>query len=463
MFNNPLRKYASGGAAPSEQQKQKVLQIFENAAKNAGIDINLLASKADELANNPEELNIYSQELQLASDGKPEGIAALQKRFSNKNMQFAKLGGKLHDFICKHAKGGAIMADCGCKVPKGFRGLSDIGDNDGYNTKTLSNGRTWEGLDGMSRIINDQDTLVSYPNANNETVMINSKAPNRAIIMGPNGWRNIFSGIAQWRRVNSYFDDAKIQAELEKKRNNAQSVPTEENGGIIKGFQGLSGIGDGGEYQMKTLPNGRTLETYQNHSRMIIPREGAQADTVYTYTNTKGEPITFNSRNPQVGTLFTKDGQQEYKVGLNHWPSINNTMDEAKMQAELANKRLQLPPVEEAKGGVVKNQEPAGPMPEYKMVQDTSFINAAKEPIRQIVIVDNNGQGYRKTFGLNNAAGGYWDGKKFNLEGDDSIPVAKFDSLLTASKKPQQKVNVSTSKKANGGKTPNWINKKKNK
>lgn len=70
--------------------------------------------------------------------------------------------------------------------------------------------------------------------------------------------------------------------------------------------------------------------------------------------------------------------------------------------------------------------------PQYTVAQDTTFFNPRGEKINQRVIVDKNGQAYKwnTVNGINPIViGGYWDGQ-FTPEGDDAIPVQRFDSLF---------------------------------
>ena len=82
---------------------------------------------------------------------------------------------------------------------------------------------------------------------------------------------------------------------------------------------------------------------------------------------------------------------------------------------------------------VLKGQEAIpGGMPRFQVVRDTTYTNPANRRIMEQIIVDPNGQAYRRTTenGINPIIiGGYWDGQ-FTPEGDDTIPVQRFDSLF---------------------------------
>ena len=126
MFNNPIKKYQTGGKA-TPQQEQQIAQLFEAASKNTGIDVETLMNAANQM---PDENSMkqYVQAISMAAQGDQNAISSIKKMFSQQPTM-KKLGGKIRDFICKHAKGGQI-ADCGCgsKVPKAEMGISGIGE-----------------------------------------------------------------------------------------------------------------------------------------------------------------------------------------------------------------------------------------------------------------------------------------------------------------------------------------------
>lgn len=117
MFNNPLRKYASGGAAPSQEQ-QKMLEAF----------VAWLPKRIKEFANMvPEQIVEALNGMSQSPEGQKQ-VEQLMQQFQQEmssTSQFAK-GGKLHDFICKHANGGLIK-DCGCKEDGGKVEMAENG------------------------------------------------------------------------------------------------------------------------------------------------------------------------------------------------------------------------------------------------------------------------------------------------------------------------------------------------
>ena len=108
MFKNPL-KYQQGGKAKQASQEQLV-QLFQAAAKNAQVDPQELVQKASELGNDEQTAAQFMQGLQLCAQGDPKGIEFIKSLFQQPAY---KKGGKILDFICKHAKGGYVSG-CGC-------------------------------------------------------------------------------------------------------------------------------------------------------------------------------------------------------------------------------------------------------------------------------------------------------------------------------------------------------------
>lgn len=116
MFKNPLKKYRPGGSAPSQGQQE--LAEF----------IQWLPTRVKEFEGaHPDQIAQAINELWASDEGKKQVMSWLEQ-FKNetKGVTSAFAGGKLHDFICKHARGGYIQGcGCGSKVPKGEDGIPD--------------------------------------------------------------------------------------------------------------------------------------------------------------------------------------------------------------------------------------------------------------------------------------------------------------------------------------------------
>lgn len=131
MFKNPIKKYQSGGVTP-EQARQQVVQFI---MQKTGAPEERVNGVLDQIAGDEKALAQFEQILQLASQDDPKGIDMLKQLFGAQpaQSQFVKKGGKLHDFICKHANGGMVKG-CGCKedggkVAKAEMGLPRISDH----------------------------------------------------------------------------------------------------------------------------------------------------------------------------------------------------------------------------------------------------------------------------------------------------------------------------------------------
>lgn len=122
MFKNPL-KYQQGGGTASAQQQEQLVQLFQAAAQNAQVDPEALVQKAQEFGQDEQAAAQFMEGLQRCAQGDPAGIKFIQDLFKQPAY---KEGGKIHNFICKHGRGG--IAGCGCnKVEKGATGMS-MGD-----------------------------------------------------------------------------------------------------------------------------------------------------------------------------------------------------------------------------------------------------------------------------------------------------------------------------------------------
>jgi len=110
MFNNPLKKYQQGGQVSQEQQ-QMLAAFVEWLPKRVkefqGMKPEQIVEALNGMTKSPEgqkQVQAYMQQFQQELQGQQAGMF--------------KEGGKLQDFICKHAKGGHV-AGCGCKEEGG--------------------------------------------------------------------------------------------------------------------------------------------------------------------------------------------------------------------------------------------------------------------------------------------------------------------------------------------------------
>lgn len=110
MFKNPLKKYQQGGQVSQEQQ-QMLAAFVEWLPKRVqefqGMKPEQIVEALNGMTKSPEgqkQVQAYMQQFQQEMQNSQAGM------FEN--------GGKLQDFICKHAKGGHV-AGCGCKEDGG--------------------------------------------------------------------------------------------------------------------------------------------------------------------------------------------------------------------------------------------------------------------------------------------------------------------------------------------------------
>lgn len=102
MFNNPLRKYQQGGQTPSKEQEQMMAAFIQ-----------WLPTKIPEFQKmEPEQIVQQLNQLSQTEEGKNYIQDLMAQFYEEYKSQSFRNGGKIHDFICKHAKGGRV--DCGC-------------------------------------------------------------------------------------------------------------------------------------------------------------------------------------------------------------------------------------------------------------------------------------------------------------------------------------------------------------
>lgn len=248
MFKNPL-KYQSDGSTPTQQQQDQLVQLFQAAAQNAQVDPEALVKKAQELGQDENAAAQFMEGLQRCAQGDPAGIQFIKSLFTSSH----KRGGKIQDFICKHARGGQV-AGCGCggsvkkaeggetmPYTRGSYQSSDYFNNTGtwiatpnglaqnYRPYTFG-GRTW-GIGG-----NDLEQILVIPGEYG--------TPRRAVRRISN-W---FNPDVPTERLDTTYQDAngnrRNSAEFEARVNrelegiSGRRPTTKENGGKVEKAQG---------------------------------------------------------------------------------------------------------------------------------------------------------------------------------------------------------------------------------
>jgi hypothetical protein len=138
MFKNPL-KYQQGGSVATAQQQEQLVQLFQAAAQNAQVSPEALVQKAQELSKDEQSATQFMEGLQRCAQGDPAGIQFIKSLFQK---QTFKQGGKIHDFICKHAKGGYVAGcECGGSVKKAEDGTTAPVTRGSYQPSDYHNNR----------------------------------------------------------------------------------------------------------------------------------------------------------------------------------------------------------------------------------------------------------------------------------------------------------------------------------
>lgn len=248
MFKNPL-KYQQGGTAPTQEQQKLLAAFIEWLPKRVkefqGMQPEAIAKALDGMSKTPEG---QKQVQQLMEQFQQEMQQSEQQAFRN--------GGKIHDFICKHAKGGAI--DCGCggiKVQKGGDGLAKI--RKAINNSIISHGligwynkmknspyrvTTSPDLSGENKYIEQTTETFNGGPSNNgvrRKITSNGSAKDTTIFTGIGNFVSPFGNNSgtklspeQWNALNDLLDN---------ERNNAifNYIKKQQEGGSMKNFKEL--------------------------------------------------------------------------------------------------------------------------------------------------------------------------------------------------------------------------------
>ena len=150
MFKNPL-KYQNGG---SVQAREQVVSAISEIAQ---IPVEEVNSKLDQISQDQESIQLLSEALQAVQKGDERGYQVIKQMFNPQSETgvFAK-GGKIQDFICKHAKGGNVK-ECGCggKTEKYQNPAGPIGRRQALDVAKANYG------------FNDSQSRMAYANAKN--------------------------------------------------------------------------------------------------------------------------------------------------------------------------------------------------------------------------------------------------------------------------------------------------------
>jgi len=238
MFKNPL-KYQQGGTTPS-QKEQQVLVAF----------IQWLPKRVKEFQGmRPEAIAQALDGMSKTAEGKKQLqqlMMQFQQEMENESQAF-KQGGKIHDFICKHARGGRV--DCGCKsvekaedgtllgrLYKRFIGQRMPDTIEATNRRV----RTWTDSNGNQHIVEDANV-----NGNSTITNIDINGADttgfQKVTTGDGRYRmiNLEQGTPEWRTVMS------------------RNVPQQENGGTVE-------MGKDGMSKLEALKKAKETHGYNN-------------------------------------------------------------------------------------------------------------------------------------------------------------------------------------------------------
>lgn len=255
MFTNPLnRKYQTGGKISKQQyakafvswlktnkdefkdkSESEIVQAISDMSKSKDGKKATASLRMEFEKNNPEYKDVLD-------DSKTENAPKKEDTSEEQESKFAD-GGKMQYFICKHSRGGNVNCGCGGNVIRGEDGLPDIDPNSREARQAKRRAKRAPDLNGVAR---RSTSYIETPqgkwgfeegDVNGNTTETYFFAPNRSIptqvdtpwvqkIYTPYGYRivNGDQNSPEWRTIGPRVKD----------------ILQEEDGGILKGQQGLS-------------------------------------------------------------------------------------------------------------------------------------------------------------------------------------------------------------------------------
>lgn len=279
MFKNPL-KYQQGGAVSSEEQAEN--ELVSVIAQALGTEEQPVRERLNQIKQNKKETEQLQEALKMMQTDKNQGFKALLTLFTTQQQQPAyKQGGKILDFICKHARGGNV--NCNCK----------------------QQGGTFESEDKQVKIKNfgtaqaDTTGTYSYPSTNGE-FRFNPMGRTATVWDNTGGWpihryadQNWINRHPRRQMLPGFLGGHRKLApagffENLVERVNNRTPKTQENGGVLKA-QG--GIGKAGKAIMKAAKNATKVDKMSKAASEIrIPEQSfilpskldSDIDKVYT-------------------------------------------------------------------------------------------------------------------------------------------------------------------------------------
>lgn len=233
MFKNPLKKYQQGGQVSQEQQQ--MLAAF----------VEWLPKRVKEFQGmQPEQIVEALNGMTKSPEGQKQVqayIQQFQQEMQNSKAGMFKDGGKLQDFICKHAKGG--KAGCGCKEDGGKvekhqqnngKGRGTIAEQDGFSVGK----KYWtNNVDGSTQ----SDQYAVRPNG----IAVRQRIVDRSHMLDRDQLpvRDTVNVIGLMQDNGVFAPDYEAEVIYGAHpyfQNNAWStVRREEDGGVVKGQSGL--------------------------------------------------------------------------------------------------------------------------------------------------------------------------------------------------------------------------------
>lgn len=295
MFNNPLKKYQQGGQVSKEQQE--MLAAF----------VEWLPKRVKDFQGmQPEQIVEALNGMTKTPEGQKQ-VEELMKQFQqdmqNPQPGMFKEGGKLHDFICKHAKGGNL-AGCGCEKH----------DDGGVVVSTTPRDSSKVEYSSMILpIINRGFETVKFldENGNNVSWVRNTdgtyqwKSGPQTMDFNPNQEAEFipYSGFKRWNRAID--GSTRLSEQHKNELDNLFNTVKKEDGGKVEMNRGGKTVESNGYTATVNAP-GDTTRTKQYNYRQEIMQTYPDGSVRYTTRATGGEPAEVHTWGPEGRPSFLR-------------------------------------------------------------------------------------------------------------------------------------------------------------
>lgn len=327
MFKNPL-KYQQGGSTQDAMQ-----QLVAWLVQNTGLDEGQISQRLNQILNDDTAKQELVNNLQSMQNGDQKAAERIKSMFVP---QSAKFGGKIQDFICKHAKGG--KAGCGCKKQNGGQMGTGLAYTPYKSDKTAPFKK-----ESFSRLEQNKPEDLG----NN----ISKLVENQELNMTPQQYWSLYGamrGYPSFVRPNENMPNNRVYGPEE------NIAGMEDGGKVLKGQRGLSS----GRFD---IPFGAYMKAYFN--KRSTPNVGTATNRSFGYSTSNGNEYYLEDANVGRNSVDTwvNVTPQKDTIIMQKLPSDHvNDLEDYQMEAIMQRMRPDIKRVNnQENGGNLKKKEDA--------------------------------------------------------------------------------------------------------